>query len=120
MDCSFAERDSAIDLGDIIADFANADEDNSARIPVKKLADLFDTCANKNDDGMKVYLRVRPTSKPESTIFVESEQTIVTNAPDSSKRALYTKTESRHYVSYLAEHSRIVRFLSSHTYCCLV
>lgn len=101
LDCSFAERDAGIDLGDIIADFANADEDNSARIPVKKLADIFDTCATKvtNDDGMKVYLRVRPSSKPGSTIFVESEHSIVTNAPDSSKRALYSKAESRHYVS---------------------
>lgn len=98
LDCSFHDHESAVDLGSIIADFANADEDNSARVPVKKLADLFDNCASKNEDGMKVYLRVRPSSKPESTIFVESEQTIVTNAPDSSKRALYTKTESRHYV----------------------
>jgi hypothetical protein len=98
MDLSFADRDSSSDLGDIIADFANADEDNSAKIPVKKLAELFDTCAAKNEDGMKVFLRVRPCNKQESTIIVESDYTILTNAPDSSKRALYTKTESRHYV----------------------
>lgn len=94
-------RESVVDLGSIIADISNADEDNTAKLPVKKLAGDFDNCVTKSDDGMKVYLRVRPCNKPESTITVETDTTIVTNAPESSKRALYTKTEARHYVKYL-------------------
>jgi len=68
--------------------------------PVKKLSEVFDTCA-KAEGNMKVYLRVRPASDKsgETTISVESTTSIVTNAPESSKRAIYTKMEERHYVS---------------------
>ncbi len=52
-------------------------------------------------ENFKVYLRVRPTTSKnaESTISVLSDDRIRTTAPDSSKRAQYTKTESRVYVS---------------------
>ncbi len=106
---SFMEREPAADLGSIIAEMGSADGLFTANNPVKKLADMFNTCATKgneegarsSEDGMKVYLRVRPCNKPETTILVESDTSIVTTAPESSKRALYTKTESRHYVSDL-------------------
>lgn len=65
----------------------------------KKLSLMFDSV--KDDETMKVYLRVRPTlNKSESTIVVDSDHTVVTSAPDSSKRAQYTKMETRHYVSH--------------------
>ena len=64
--------------------------------------------------GMKVYLRVRPIkSKEEGTITVESDTSIVTNAPESSKRAQYTKTEARHYVSSLTANTEINAFFST-------
>lgn len=70
---------------------------------VKKLSDVFDNCAKSlSEGGMKVYLRVRPSSSKAplgSTVTIDSETTIVTNAPETSKRAQYTKTEERHYVS---------------------
>lgn len=107
---SFEGKES-IDLTSVIAEFPLGD-DNPGRIPVKKLSQDFESCLSKqsvgttsnsstsSDDCMKVYLRVRPIqNNSESTIIVESENTIITNAPESSKRALYTKTESRHYVS---------------------
>lgn len=111
-------RDS-IDLTSVIAEFPHND-DYPHQIPVKKLIETFESCAAANlnsttgstasssaassDGGMKVYLRIRPTKTPESTITVENEFSIVTTAPECSKRALYTKTESRHYVSQLMIH----------------
>ena len=65
----------------------------------KKLSLVFESV--KDDEHMKVYLRVRPTlNKSESTIVVDSDHSVVTSAPDSSKRAQYTKMETRHYVSF--------------------
>lgn len=95
----------------------NEFDDTSSRaesFPIKKLSDVFDNCAKSMSEGnMKVYLRVRPSSSKglvaaESTISVESETSIVTNAPDSSKRAQYTKTEERHYVSQMIKFVAIV------------
>jgi hypothetical protein len=114
---SFEGKES-IDLASVIAEFPNGD-DNPHKIPVKKLSQVFDGCIqNKTtdhvDDHMKVYLRVRPIpNNAETTIIVESENTILTNAPESSKRALYTKLESRHYVSvcYLLSSSKLISFL---------
>jgi hypothetical protein len=86
-------------------------ESHSAEgFPIKKLSDVFDNCA-KSDGNMKVYLRVRPSSSSKqsvgaggveigSTINIESDTSIVTNAPESSKRAQYTKMEERHYVCF--------------------
>jgi len=80
--------------------------------PIKKLSDVFDNCAKSMSEGnMKVYLRVRPSSSSKqsvgaggvesgSTINIESDTSIVTNAPESSKRAQYTKMEERHYVCF--------------------
>jgi hypothetical protein len=67
-------------------------------VPIKKLGDVFETCA-KTESSMKVFLRVRPgSSKTEcSTITVESDTAITTSAPDKSKRAQYTKIEERMY-----------------------
>ncbi len=95
---SFEGKES-LDLASVIAEFPHNDE-NPHKIPVKKLSQVFDSCVKtEGEEYMKVYLRVRPIpNNAETTIIVESENTIVTNAPDSSKRALYTKTESRHYV----------------------
>ena len=83
-------------------------EVDTTKFPVKKLSDVFEALQDQEalkkqeEEHMKVYLRVRPSSSKhstESTINVESETSIVTNAPESSKRAQYTKTEERHYVS---------------------
>ena len=112
MDASFC--------GDDMMDFSNAlggasglddmqDEDQDEHL-VKKLVNSFDEEAaiaasiptkisNDNQTGMKVYLRVRPnSSKTETTMRVTSSNSIVTMAPDTSKRAQYTKLEERHYV----------------------
>ncbi len=108
-------------IAEVIEEFPNND-DFPHQIPVKKLIETFESCAASNlnstsgsttsttsaESGMKVYLRVRPTKSPESTIMVENEYSIVTTAPDSSKRALYTKTESRHYVSLIMLGSSLV------------
>jgi len=110
---SFEGRES-IDLTSVLSEFLHND-DHPGQIAVeklsqdsdsrpggpKKLSQAFDSCVTKseNEEYMKVFLRVRPTNnKSESTITVESDNSIVTNAPESSKRAAYTKTESRHYV----------------------
>ena len=98
MDSSFDENDS-IDLASVVAEFPNGDDHPNEHIPIKKLSTVFDGMVKPDENGMKVYLRVRPIKgKEESTITVESDNCIVTNAPESSKRAVYTKTESRHYV----------------------
>ncbi len=97
LDSSFDGRESLLDLTNIIS----ASNDNYADDDIdvnKKLSTIFDSCI-KPEDHMKVYLRVRPiSSKLESTIIVDSNRSIITNAPESSKRAQYTKTEARHYV----------------------
>lgn len=95
-DVSFDENES-IDLTSVIAEFPNGDDHPGERIPVKKLSTAFEGCI-KPDDHMKVYLRVRPTkSKDDGTVIIKSDTEITTNAPESSKRAQYTKTDSRHY-----------------------
>ena len=86
-------------------DNGNTDVDPSTKYPIKQLDTVFDSLVStvkSDNDHMRVYLRVRPSSGPntESTIDVESDTSIVTKAPESSKRAQYTKTEERHYVSY--------------------
>jgi len=96
MDNSFDENDS-IDLASVVAELREGDDGNRNAPPKKNLSDVFDGCMANG--GMKVYLRVRPIkSKEEGTITVESDTSIVTNAPESSKRAQYTKTEARHYI----------------------
>ena len=86
-----------IDFNSIIAEFPDAEDLQGHKVPVKKLSQMFDSCA-KEPTGMRVYLRVRGISeKLESTISVESMTTIVTSAPESSKRAQYSKKEERHY-----------------------
>lgn len=98
MDNSFDENDS-LDLASVVAELRDSDAGSGTAIPTKNLSDAFDGCMT-NNGGMKVYLRVRPIkAKEESTVIVESDFSITTNAPESSKRAQYTKTESRHYVS---------------------
>lgn len=99
MDNSFDEHDS-LDLASVVAELRESDDGSRNAPPKKNLSEMFDGCMMANG-GMKVYLRVRPIkSKEESTVVVESDTTIVTNAPESSKRAQYTKTEARHYVSW--------------------
>jgi hypothetical protein len=64
------------------------------------LSTVFDGMVKPDENNMKVYLRVRPIkSKEDTTIDIESDTTIISHAPESSKRAQYTKTEARHYVS---------------------
>ena len=97
-------------------DNGNTDVDPSAKFPIKALDTVFDSIApavKSEDDHMGVYLRVRPSSGPstESTIDVESETSIVTKAPESSKRAQYTKTEERHYVSEHLRDSNALRYI---------
>eukprot|EP01032_Pedospumella_encystans_P020693 gene20693-23504_t len=94
LDNSFDENDS-IDLASVVAEFPNGDDHPEEDIKIKQLANAFDM-VNTN---MKVYLRVRPfKGKEEGTIKIESETSILTVAPEQSKRAQYTKTESRNYV----------------------
>jgi hypothetical protein len=98
MDNSFDENDS-LDLAGVVAELRDSSDGSQNAVPKKNLSDVFDGCMAING-GMKVYLRVRPIkAKEESTVVVESDTSIVTNAPESSKRAQYTKTEARHYVS---------------------
>ena len=99
MDQSFDEND-AIDLASVVAEIRDGSNGANIAVPNKNLSNVFDGCMG-NDGGMKVYLRVRPIKAKEETIVVESDTTIVTNAPESSKRAQYTKTEARHYVSFI-------------------
>lgn len=95
LDNSFDENDS-IDLASVVAEFPLGDDHPDEDIKMKRLAGAFDE-VNTN---MKVYLRVRPfKGKDEGTIKIESENSIITVAPEQSKRAQYTKTESRNYVS---------------------
>lgn len=104
LDKSFEDKE-ATDMNAITDEYADPSD---IKIPVKKLSDEFDTVATKpslsstsnEDGGMKVYLRVRPIAdKTDSTVFIESPTSILTSAPESSKRAQYTKTEERKYVS---------------------
>ena len=96
LDNSFDENDS-IDLASVVAEFPLGDDHPDEDIKIKRLGGAFDE-VNTN---MKVYLRVRPfKGKEEGTIKIESDTSIVTVAPEQSKRAQYTKTESRNYVSF--------------------
>jgi hypothetical protein len=109
-DTSFDENDNT-DMMEVITDIPDND-DNGADYPIKKLQGSFEDAASKrstssglsgsldNSSGMKVYLRVRPSSgaKAESTVHVISDVAIKTIAPQMSKRAQYTKTEERKYV----------------------
>jgi hypothetical protein len=76
----------------------DGDEVASRPIPIKKLSAEFENCM-KNEDHMKVVLRVRPLVNPknENTISVISDTSILTTAPEISKRAQYTKKEERYY-----------------------
>lgn len=86
--------DDYADVSNVMAEFRDADVRESF-LPVRKLKDSFDEAAGQ----LKVYLRVRPSStKAESTVRITSDTSIVTTAPETSKRAAYTKTEERHYV----------------------
>jgi len=80
----------------------NENLDGTIKFPIKKLSEVFDACmsAPQAQETMKVYLRVRPSSagKGTSTIELDSNTSIVTQAPESSKRAQYTKMERRQYV----------------------
>lgn len=87
------------EINDIIEEEPSTQPNNN--IPIKKLSDIFDDCVQNqvNDNShFKVFLRVRPlVSKGENTVSLVSDNTIVTHAPDNSKRAQYTKKEERHY-----------------------
>ena len=117
-DCEHSQFDLRSDENDDINVFDNMDlqqdHEDATHFPIKKLSEVFDTCA-KAEGNMKVYLRVRPTvsrAAGDSTITVESDTTIITNAPDSSKRAQYTKTEERHYVRLRKPHISVTAHLS--------
>ena len=106
MDTRFSfEEGQQTDLSTMIAELPIHDNQNIP-IPIKKLSDDFDNCfknSNGESDHMKVYLRVRPVDNTSSsaavnnTINVVSDTTIVTTAPEISKRAQYTKKEERLY-----------------------
>ena len=111
VDSSF-EAAAGTDLAQEIITSQNECDENTgeaSKFPIKKLSEVFDACLaakTADDTSMKVYLRVRPSSagKGTSTIEVESDTSIVTAAPESSKRAQYTKLERRHYVSKVTRH----------------
>lgn len=94
LNTSFDENDP-VDINSVIV---TGESDAEVQ---RKLSVAFDGCIPKDAaESMKVLLRIRPiSSKADSTIVVESETSILTNAPESSKRAQYTKTEARNYVS---------------------
>lgn len=105
MDTSFDENDT-VDVASVTAEFPLGDDFPHQSIPVKKLSSVFDNLVKSShaddhsNNNMKVFLRVRPfKGKEPGTITIESDNSITTSAPESSKRAQYTKTESRHYVS---------------------
>ena len=102
---SFSDEESLADMNAVMVDISYMQDDCN---PIKKLSDTFEGCV-KDDSSLKVYLRVRPVpNKQETTITVDSDTTIVTHAPDNSKRAAYTKLETRHYVRvilYILEYS---------------
>jgi hypothetical protein len=103
LDTSFDDHEVA-DLASVVAEFPENDDMPGEQIPIKKLSEEFDLAASgsKTDDSMKVYLRVRPIADiKDSTVTIESDTAISTSAPESSKRANYTKTEERHYVRKL-------------------
>jgi hypothetical protein len=97
MDTSFDGQ--TCDFSDLPAIAGAADGPRVAPVP-KKLIDSFEDAA-KIESCLKVFLRVRPSSHSnnESTVRVVSETEIVTVAPEASKRAQYTRTEERQYVS---------------------
>jgi kinesin family protein 22 len=89
---------SEMDLTSVIGEFPFGDDNPGKQIPIKKLSDEFDGCV-KSDEYMKVFLRVRPIKTSlESTIVVDTDTSITTTAPDVSRRAQYTKTETRNYI----------------------
>eukprot|EP01038_Epipyxis_sp_PR26KG_P015059 gene15059-20263_t len=99
LDTSFDAADS-MDLANVIAEFRQ-DPITAGQMPNKKLCEAFDNCIKDRpaEDTMKVFLRVRPImNKADCTITVDSQYAITTTAPDSSKRALYTRTDARNYV----------------------
>ncbi len=107
LDASFDEYSENVDLNSVIATFPEGD-DHPNDVPIKKLSTVFESCmqdatesgkAIDTSDGMKVFLRIRPSdTNMTGTIRVESDNSIITTAPETSKRAQYTKTEERHYV----------------------
>jgi kinesin family protein 22 len=103
LDNSFDGAEQTVDLNCIMPEFADQDDLTGNKIPVKKLSQMFDSVSGKEastsaNTGLKVYLRVRAiAAKLENTITVESATSIVSNAPESSKRAQYSKREERHY-----------------------
>ena len=95
---SSCDGDEIADLTSVIAEFPEGD-DNPDKIPIRKLLDTFENIA-KTDQSLKVYLRVRPVlDGVENTIKIINDNTILTNAPDSSNRARFTKLEERLYVT---------------------
>jgi hypothetical protein len=92
------------DIASIVAEFPEGDEEPK-KFPIKKLQMSFDDLAkqpsnSENNNSMRVSVRVRPLEKgKEGTIRIASDSEIVTTAPEASRRAQYTKTEERHYVS---------------------
>jgi len=105
MEYRLSFEEGQLDLSTINAEIADSGEEESTQsssnnIPIKKLSDIFDDCVQTqaNDSHFKVFLRVRPlVNKGENTVSIVSDNTIVTHAPDVSKRAQYTKKEERHY-----------------------
>ena len=97
------EESSNLDYDGVHSAMSGADIHQPILAPIKKLSDAFETCYaesidSNNNQGMKVFLRVRPCpNNAESTITLVSDTSIVTNAPESSKRAQYTKKEERQY-----------------------
>ncbi len=94
------EAEDVVDFATVVAEFPEGDEMPGKQIPIKKLSSEFDNVMTKvGEESMKVYLRVRPTGDiSSSTVTIDSSTSIITNAPESSKRAQYTKTEERKYV----------------------
>jgi hypothetical protein len=96
------EEENIADLTSVIAEFPDGD-DNPKKLPIKKLKGSFDDVAKSNSDEgcMKIYIRVRPSTKSDMTMKILSDVSIAACAPEESKRALYTKMEERVYVRYI-------------------
>jgi hypothetical protein len=109
LDSSFDGQES-VDLTSVIAEFPHNDDYPGKMIPKKKLSQEFEGCI-KSDEFMKVFLRIRPiSSKTESTIIAESDTSILTTAPESSRRAqvkilfVFISTSDTLYFSRAAYH----------------
>ena len=99
------EEGQQTDLSTMVAELSGIQDSQNIPVPIKKLSEDFDNVMNSSEN-MKVFLRIRPPASKSSeassnlissTMNILSNTTVMTTAPESSKRAQYTKKEERLY-----------------------